>query len=269
VAGRQWLCTGSSSVHHRLPDGRTPLRRADGGEVLPYLGIGTFAEAAVVPVEAAIPMPDGIAPEAAALIGCCVATGVGAVTKTAAVEPGASVVVIGLGGVGLSCVIGAVLADAGRIVAVDRVPAKLERAREVGATATVLATDRASTDAGIREATDGGPDYVFEAVGLPTTIEQSIALLPPGGTAVLVGLTPFGSRASFEVFPFVDGSRRIIGSNYGSAVASVDFPRYAELHLAGRLPIDRLVDRRIALDGLEDAFAAMRRGEYVRQVIVY
>jgi S-(hydroxymethyl)glutathione dehydrogenase/alcohol dehydrogenase len=268
-AGRQWLCTGSSSVRHRLPDGRTPLRRADGTEVLAYLGIGTFAEAAIVPVEAAIAMPDGIAPEAAALIGCCVATGVGAVTKTAAVEPGASVVVLGLGGVGLSCVMGAVLAGAGHVVAVDRVAAKLERAHEVGATATILATDRVSTDAAIREATAGGPDYVFEAIGLPATIEQALGLLPPGGTAVLVGLTPFGARASFEVFPFVDGSRRIVGSNYGFAVAAVDFPRYAELHLAGRLPIDRLVDRRIDLDDLEDAFAAMRRGEYVRQVVMY
>jgi S-(hydroxymethyl)glutathione dehydrogenase/alcohol dehydrogenase len=164
---------------------------------------------------------------------------------------------------------GAVLAGAGRIVAVDRVAGKLDLASELGATATVLATDREATDSAIRAATDGGPEYVFEAVGLAATIEQSIALLRPGGTAVLVGLTPFGARASFEVFPFVDGSRRILGSSYGFAVAAVDFPRYAELHLAGRLPIDRLVDRRIGLDGLEDAFGAMRRGEYVRQVVVY
>lgn len=269
LAGREWLCTGSSSVRHRLPDGRTPLRRADGTEVLPYLGIGTFAEAATVPLEAAIPLPDGIAPDAAALIGCCVATGVGAVVKTAQVEAGASVVVIGLGGVGLSCVMGAVLAGAGRIVAVDRVPAKLERARDLGATHAVLAADRTTTTAAVRAATGDGPDYVFEAIGRPETIEQAIDLLPPGGTAVLVGLTPFGARASFEVFPFVDGSRRILGSNYGFAVASVDFPRYAALHLEGRLPIDRLVDRRVGLDELEDAFAAMRRGEHVRQVIVF
>ena len=269
LAGREWLCTGSSSVHHRLPDGRTPLRRGDGTEVLPYLGIGTFAEAATVPVEAAIPMPDGIAADAAALIGCCVATGVGAVTKTAQVEAGARVVVIGLGGVGLSCVMGAVLAGADRIIAVDRVPAKLERARDLGASDVVLASDRTTTDAAVRAAVGGGPDYVFEAIGRPETVEQAIDLLPPGGTAVLVGLTPFGARASFEVFPFVDGSRRILGSNYGFAVASVDFPRYAALHLEGRLPIDRLVDRRIELDELEDAFAAMRRGEYVRQVIVF
>jgi S-(hydroxymethyl)glutathione dehydrogenase/alcohol dehydrogenase len=268
-AGRQWLCTGSSSGRHRLPDGRTPLHRADGSEVLAYLGIATFGEAIVVPAQAAVVMPDGTPPEVAALIGCCVSTGVGAVTKTARVEPGASVVVIGLGGVGLSAVMGATLAGASPIVAVDRVPAKLELALELGATDGILATDRPATDAAIRGATGGGPDLVVEAIGLPSTIEQAIEVLPPGGTAVLVGMTPFGTRASFEVFPFVDGGRSILGSNYGSAVAAEDFPRYAALHLAGRLPVDRLIDRRIGLEDVEDAFDRMRRGEGVRSVIAY
>jgi S-(hydroxymethyl)glutathione dehydrogenase/alcohol dehydrogenase len=180
------------------------------------------------------------------------------------------VVVIGLGGVGLSCVMGAVLAGAGRIVAVDRVPAKLDLARAVGATDGILAgPDSAETLAAIRDATDGGPDTCFEAIGLPATIETAIACLPTGGTAVLVGMTPFGVRASFEPFPFVDGGRRILGSNYGSADPAVDFPRYAALHLAGRLPAERLVTGHIDLDGLEDAFAAMRRGEGVRSIIAF
>jgi S-(hydroxymethyl)glutathione dehydrogenase / alcohol dehydrogenase len=269
--GRQWSCTGSGSINHRLPDGRTPLHRPNGGDVLPYLAIGTMAQATVVPVSAAIAMPTGIAPEVAALIGCCVSTGVGAVVKTAAVPAGAAVAVWGLGGVGLSVVMGAVVAGAARIVAVDRVAAKLELARELGATHTVLATDdAAATVAGVRDAAGGdGPDYAFEAIGLPATIEQAIAVLPPGGTAVLVGLTRFGARAAFEVFPFVDGSRRILGSNYGWAVAAVDFPRYAELHLLGRLPIEKLIDRRIELTaaGIEDAFDRMRAGQGVRTVI--
>jgi S-(hydroxymethyl)glutathione dehydrogenase/alcohol dehydrogenase len=114
------------------------------------------------------------------------------------------------------------------------------------------------------------PEFAFEAIGLPATIEQAIESLPAGGTAVLVGLTPFGARASFEVFPFVDGSRRILGSNDGWAVAATDFRRYAQLHLAQRLPIDALIDDRIPLaaDAIEDAFARMRRGEGVRTVIV-
>ncbi len=183
---------------------------------------------------------------------------------------GSTIVVIGLGGVGLSAVMGAALAGAVRIVAVDRVAAKLERAGDLGATAGVLAGDREATDRAILEACGAdGPDFVFEAIGLPATIEQAIELLPPGGTAVLVGMTPFGVRASFEPFPFVDGGRSILGSNYGSTVAAIDFPRLAELHLAGRLPIDRLIDHRIGLDDLEPAFDRMRRGEGVRSVVMF
>ncbi len=271
LAGRTWECPDSPAYTHRMPDGTSRLTRpGDGAEVLSYCAIGTMAEAQVVPAVAAIPMPDGTPAAVAALIGCCVATGVGAVTRTVPVEAGSSVAVIGLGGVGLAAVMGSALAGAGRIVAVDRVAAKLDLARELGATDAVLAGDDAATTvAGIRDATDGGPDVCVEAIGLPSTIEIAIGCLPNGGTALLVGMTPFGTRASFEVFPFVDGGRRIVGSNYGSAVPSVDFPRYAQLHLDGRLPIDRLVTGRIALDGVEAAFDRMRRGEGVRSVIEF
>jgi S-(hydroxymethyl)glutathione dehydrogenase / alcohol dehydrogenase len=177
--------------------------------------------------------------------------------------------VIGLGGVGLSCVMGAVLAGAGQVVAIDRVASKLEAATSVGATATILAGEAASTPEQLRDLTDGGPDFVFEAIGRRETIELAIQALPLGGTAVLVGMTPFGVTASFDVYPFVDGSRRILGSNYGFADPSFDFPRYAQLHLDGRLPIDRLVDRRIGLDQLEDAFDGLRQGAYTRQVVVF
>jgi len=270
-AGQPWACRDSPSFRHRMPDGGTRWRRpADGAAVLTYCAIGTLAEAEVVPAAAAIPIPDGVDPAAAALIGCCVATGVGAVTKTARVPAGASVAVIGLGGVGLSCVMGAVLAEAAAVVGVDRVPSKLAAASAVGATDTILAgDDPARTLADLRERTDGGPDFVFEAIGRQDTIEMAVAALPLGGTAVLVGLTPYGVQATFDVYPFVDGSRRILGSNYGFADPPVDFPRYAELHLAGRLPIDRLVDRRIALDDLEDAFEGLRRGAWTRQVVLF
>jgi S-(hydroxymethyl)glutathione dehydrogenase/alcohol dehydrogenase len=269
-SGRVWSCSASPSYTHRMPDGEAALHRPAGGDVLTYCAIGTFADRQNVPAAAAIPVPDGTPPEVAALIGCCVTTGVGAATKTAEVRPGSSVVVIGLGGVGLSCVMGAGLAGASTIVAVDRVPAKLELARAVGATDGLLAgPDATATLAAIRDLTDGGPDTCFEAIGLPATIEMAISCLPTGGTAVLVGMTPFGARASFEPFPFVDGGRRILGSNYGSADPAVDFPRYAALHLAGRLPAERLVTGRIELDGLEDAFGAMRRGEGVRSIIEF
>src|SRR4051812_7093232 len=216
-AGRPWACPDSPSFRHRMPDGATVLA-TDGGEpILSYCGIGTMAEATVVPEAAAIPLPDGVDPAVAALIGCCVSTGVGAVLKTAAVPSGASVAVIGLGGVGLSIVMGAVLAGADPIIVVDRVRAKLDLARSLGATHAIQAPDDTEPLAAeIRSAAgDDGPAFAFGAIGQPATIELAISVLPPGGSAVLVGLTAFGTRASFEVFPFVDGSRRILGSNYG------------------------------------------------------
>ena len=268
--GRQWLCTGSGSLRHRAADDSTVARRPDGTEVVSYLAIGTMAERTVTPSSAAVTLPSSVPAEVAALIGCCVSTGVGAVLKTAAVPEGASVAVLGVGGVGLSIVMGAIVAGASRIVAVDRVAARLDMARDLGATDTIMAgDDPAATNEAIRRTTHGGPDFAFEAIGLPSTVEQTIEVTPPGGTAVLVGLTAFDKRASFDVFRFVDGSRRIIGSNYGSAVAAVDFPRYADLFMAGRLPIGRLVSHRIGLDEVEAAFDDMRRGVGLRQVIVF
>jgi S-(hydroxymethyl)glutathione dehydrogenase/alcohol dehydrogenase len=149
-------------------------------------------------------------------------------------------------------------------------PAKLAAATSFGATDTLLGgDDPAATLEALRDRTGGGPDFVFEAIGRRDTIELAIAALPLGGAAVLVGMTPLGVRASFDVYPFVDGSRRILGSNYGFADPAVDFPRLAALHLDGRLPIDRLVDRRLGLDELEDAFEGLRRGAWTRQVVVF
>jgi S-(hydroxymethyl)glutathione dehydrogenase / alcohol dehydrogenase len=269
--GRVWSCSASPSYTHRMPSGLAATHRpATGQDVLTYCAIGTFADRQNVPAPAAIPMPDGTPPDVAALIGCCVTTGVGAAIKTAEVRPGSTVAIIGLGGVGLSVVMGAAIAGAGRIVAVDRVPSKLDLARAIGATDVILAgADAAATVDALRDLTDGGPDTCFEAIGLPATIEQAIACLPTGGTACLVGMTPFGVRASFEPFPFVDGGRRILGSNYGSANPAEDFPRYAALHLAGRLPADRLVTARTNLDGIEAAFESMRRGDGVRSMISF
>jgi S-(hydroxymethyl)glutathione dehydrogenase/alcohol dehydrogenase len=268
--GHPWACPDSPSFAHRMPDGATVLATDRREPILSYCGIGTMAEATVVPEAAAIALPDGVDPAVAALIGCCVSTGVGAVLKTAEVPAGASVAVIGLGGVGLSIVMGAVLANAARIVAIDRSAAKVQTARELGATDGIVAgDDKAETIEALRGLTDGGPDYAFEAVGHPSTDELAIECLPLGGTAVLVGMPAFEARASFQVYPLVDGSRRILGSSYGFAEPAIDFPRYAALHLAGRLPVERLIDRRIGLTGLEAAFDRLRAGEGMRQVVVF
>jgi Zn-dependent alcohol dehydrogenase len=268
--GQTWACTGNSVFQDRLPDGTTRLSRPGEDEVLQMLALGTFAERAVVPAEAAVPFPAEVPSEVAALIGCGVTTGVMSVLRAAEVEPGSSVAVIGLGGVGLSVVMGAVQARAGTIVAVDRVEAKLEHARGFGATHVVLAgDDPRDIKAGVREAAGGRPQYAFECIGLPATVELAIDLVGAGGTMVAVGIPPLRQRASFDVGYLIDRSARIVGANYGWALPEVDFPRLARLYLDGDLPVDRLIEERIRLEQVNDALDELRRGRGLRRVIVF
>jgi S-(hydroxymethyl)glutathione dehydrogenase/alcohol dehydrogenase len=266
VTGRPWLCVDNGAQRNSMIDGTTRVHRASGEDVWPYCGIGVFGERMVVPASAAIRVPRETPAAVAALIGCAVATGVGAVINTAAVEPGASIVIVGLGGVGLSAVMGAALAGATPIVAIDSNPEKLALARDLGATHGVLAEHAARDVAAILP---GGADYVLEAVGAAPTLQLAYALVPRGGTLVLVGMAAKGDTFAFEQFPFVDGGRTILGSNYGSTVPQRDFPRLARLHVEGRLPIDRLIEAEIPLDELEDALDRLRRRVGARRVVVY
>ena len=264
LAGRAWACSGTRAGQCVMDDGTTRFRRPGSGEdVYTYLAVGSMAERSVVPETAAIPIPREVPMEVAALIGCAVTTGVGAVVNTARVEAGASVVVIGCGGVGLSVVMGAALAGAHPIVAVDLSEEKLALAQEVGATETVDSVEAAA------ELLPDGADYAFEAIGLVPTVEAMPGLLRAGGVGVLVGLSAYGERASFEVYSFVDSGKTLVGSIYGGAVPALDFPRIARLYLAGKLPLDRLVSHRIGLDDVDEAFAAMRRRERARSVVVF
>jgi S-(hydroxymethyl)glutathione dehydrogenase/alcohol dehydrogenase len=263
VEGRAWACTGTKAGQCVMDDGTTRFRRAAGDDVYTYLAVGSMAERTVVPEAAAIPVPPELPLDVAALIGCAVTTGVGAVVNTARVPAGSSVVVIGCGGVGLSVVMGAALAGASPIVAVDLSEEKLTLAREVGASHAVRSVAEAAA------LLPEGADYAFEAIGLVPTVEAVADLVRPGGVGVLVGLTPAGVRASFDVYRFVDAGKTLVGSIYGGAVPAVDFPRLAALYLGGKLPLDRLVSHRIGLDEVDEAFAAMRRGERARSVIVF
>ena len=269
--GRQMRCTGTTSYRTDLmPDGTTRFHRADGTDVLASGALGTFATRTVVVEQAAVLMPAGVPVEVAALIGCAVTTGANAVLNTAAVPAGASVAVIGLGGVGLSAVMGAVVANAHPIVGIDRDPAKLERAAEFGVTRTVLSTDDSdATIEAIRDATDGGPEFAVNAVGHETTSTLAIGCLSPGGTAIMVGLPRAGARASFDIGSVVLGEQSIKGSLYGSSVPVVDFPRLAHLYLQGRMPIHKLVERTIELDDVRGALDRMRRGEGLRSVVLF
>jgi S-(hydroxymethyl)glutathione dehydrogenase/alcohol dehydrogenase len=260
-----WLCSEPRGSGHRLQPNDVRLKRSDGTPIGVYSGIGTFGERQVVAQEAAIPIDPATPPEVAALIGCAVTTGIGAVLNTSGVKAGESAVVIGLGGVGLSAVMGARLAEAHPIIAIDTNDRKLELALKAGATHALSA----SATGELLHLTDGGADHVIEAIGLVETIERAIALVRPGGIVTLVGMTPQGQRASFDVYRLVEDGIRIRGSNYGSATPSVDFPRIATLYREGRLPLELLVSERIGLDGVEGALDAMRRGDGARRVVVY
>lgn len=266
--GEAWVCTEPRGTGYRLSPELLRMRRPDGSPVGTYAGIGTWAERQVVAAEAAVPIDPSTPPEIAALIGCAVTTGVGAAMDTAGVRPGESVVVIGAGGVGVSVVMGAALAGASPIVAVDTAPAKLEVAKAAGATHTVVsAGDDEALRAAILGIVPGGADHALEAIGLTGTIELAVELVRLGGTVTLVGMTPQGDRAGIDVYHFVEDGKRLLGSNYGSAVPAIAFPRIARLYAAGRLPLDLLVTERIDLEGIDGALDAMRRRDGLRRVV--
>jgi S-(hydroxymethyl)glutathione dehydrogenase/alcohol dehydrogenase len=204
----------------------------------------------------------------AALIGCAVTTGVGAVFNTAKVAPGSTVAVVGCGGVGLNCIQGAAIAGAGKVIAVDRVPFKLDLARQFGATDTVDAS-QGDPVGQVRALTGGvGVHYAFEAIGMKQTAEQAFGMLRAGGTCTVIGMIPFGESVEIPGYELLS-EKKLIGSNMGSNRARVDMPRYIELYLDGRLKLDELVSRRITLDEVNDGFDAMKAGEVARSVIVF
>jgi S-(hydroxymethyl)glutathione dehydrogenase/alcohol dehydrogenase len=203
----------------------------------------------------------------AALIGCAVTTGVGAVIHTAGVEPGSTVVVIGCGGVGLSCINGAEIAGAARIIAIDTVTSKLDLARKFGATDVINAGDGDPIEA-VRELTDGGVHYSFEAIGLKATTEQSFKMLRRGGTATIIGMIPVGTMIELHGPEFLQ-ERTIQGSNMGSNRFRVDMPRFVDFYLQGKLHLDDMISGRIKLEDVNDALAALETGEVARNVIMF
>lgn len=249
-----------------LHDGTSRLSK-DGRTLHHYLGVSSFAERVVVPVSGAIRVRKDAPLDVLALVGCAVATGVGAVTKTANVQPGSTVAVIGCGGVGLNCVQGARLAGASRIVAVDIVPEKLELARKLGAT-DVIDSSRTDAVAALKAAVPEGLDFVFDAIGKISTTEQAIAALGLGGAAVIVGLPPTGQHARFDPLALAEADQRILGSNYGSVVPQRDIPWLVDLYMSGALDLDALVSARRPLSEASDALADLAAGHALRQLLV-
>ncbi|MDA1074708.1 MAG: Zn-dependent alcohol dehydrogenase [Proteobacteria bacterium] len=232
-----------------------------------FANLGSFAEYMLVHEHAVAKIRDDMPLDRAALIGCGVTTGVGAVIHTAAVEPGSTVAVIGCGGIGLSCINGAAIAGAGRIIAVDMVPSKLELARKFGATDVV---NGKNTDAvkEVIEMTGGGVHYSFEAIGLKATAEQAFRMLKRGGTATVIGMIPPGQMVSLHGPDFLS-EKKIQGSMMGSNRFRVDMPRFVDFYLQGKLHLDDMVSSRIPLSEINEAMAALETGEVARSVIIF
>jgi Zn-dependent alcohol dehydrogenase len=250
-----------------LLDGRTRLSR-EGQPVHHYCGLAAFAEHTIVAESACVPMPERVPFEIGAVIGCAVATGVGAVVNTANVTPGNSVAVFGLGGVGLSCVMGAVAAGASRIFAIDTEAAKLTMAVDLGATHPLPASDGVVKT--IRGETSGrGADFVFEAVGIPGVQRQCVDAARPGGTVVFSGLTPVGVDTAMSASALTRQEKAILGSYYGSCDPVVDFPRFAQMYLDGRLPLNDLIRRTYSLEQINEAYADLVRGQPGRGVVLF
>lgn len=267
--GHCWYCTASEPwlCEHAADGSATPYAEADGVPVYAGLSTAGFAEETVVAASALIPVPDDVPLQDAALVGCAVMTGVGAVTNTARTQPGETVVVIGLGGVGLSAVQGARIARAGQVIAVDRSEDKLQLALTLGASHTLLASDDLPKQ--VRALTSGrGADVVLDCVGTPDTIKTAWSAARRGGRCILVGIAGRDESVSFSALQLFHFARAILPCVYGSADPRTEMPRLLQLAATGELNLQALVTGTTGLDGIDEAFARMERGEGVRTLVV-
>jgi len=268
ISGNPVLCPSGrlQATSGGLLDGTTRLRLG-GEELHHFLGVSCFAERAVVSERSVVPVPDGVPAEIAAITGCAVVTGVGAVLDVVQRAAGRGIVIYGVGGVGLCSVMGARLVGADPIVAVDVDDGKLELARRFGATHTVNASSGDTVEQ-VRAITSGGVDWAIEAIGQAGTLRQAVSSLAPGGTAIALGLARTGATFEVPINELVQGQKRIVGSLYGSANPLIDLPRIFGLYLSQRLPLDDLVGERFTLEAVNEAYARLVAGGLGRSVVV-
>ena len=268
LAGRAALCENGARANAAgtLLSGTRPFRNCDGNSLHQHLGISAFSEHTIVAQESLIRIYVSLSLQTAAPFGCAALTGVGAVLNTARVESGASVVIFGLGGVGLSTVMGARVAGANPIIAVDVIPAKLSLALACGATHALDGQDEAVVTA-ICDITNGGADYAFESVGSEVVLARAYQSTRRGGTTVTMGLPHPARNFCVPAVSLVTEERTVKGSYMGSAVPRRDVPRYIRLHQAGLLPVEKLLTRTIELDDINGGFDALASGEAVRQLV--
>lgn len=267
--GRPALCEPGAAANGAgtlLSGGRR--LHCDGAEVNHHLGCSAFADYAVVSRRSLVKLPPDLPLDEAALFGCAVLTGVGAVVNTARLQPGQTAAVIGLGGVGLSSVLGAVASGAAQVVAIDLSDDKLGLARQLGATHTVNARDADAAEQ-VRNATGGGVDFAFEMAGAVRAMELAYRITRRGGTTVTAGLPPPGAALPLPLVQLVAEERTVKGSYIGTCVPARDIPRYVALYRAGKLPVDWLMSGKLTLDGINEGFDRLHEGRAVRQVIEF
>ena len=263
--GRPVLCTDTTVK--MLPGQSNRLQWARSEKLHQFLNLSSFAEQMLVHENAIVKISKDMPLELAALIGCGVITGYGAVVNTANVKAGETVAVIGCGGVGMAGINGAAIAGAGRIIAIDTNPAKLQLAAKLGAT-DLVDPNNGDVVQQVKDLTGGGVQHAFEMLGLKVTAEQAFAMLAPGGTATIVGMVPFGQKIELHGFDLLR-ERRLQGSNMGSNHFRVDMPRLIEFYLNGKLHLDDWISAKLKLSEINEGFANMKAGKTVRSIVVF
>jgi S-(hydroxymethyl)glutathione dehydrogenase / alcohol dehydrogenase len=264
LTGHMSLC---ASAEVRRPADEPPRLAHNNAIVNQFANLSSFAEQMLIHEHALVKIREDMPLDRAALIGCAVTTGVGSVFHTAAVAPGSTVAVIGCGGVGLSCINGAAIAGAARIIAIDMVDSKLQMAKDFGATDVVNGRNGDAVEQ-VMELTKGGVQYAFEAIGLKQTAEDAFRMLRAGGTATIIGMIPVGVKIELMGSAFLQ-EKKIQGSMMGSNRFRVDMPRFIDFYLQGKLHLDQMISKRIKLEQINDAFADMKSGAVARSVIVF
>ena len=269
LEGRPQICETHSAARARgeLMAGGKRFRDADGEYLNHHTGVSCFSEYVVVDRGSIVKIDKELPLNEAAIFGCAVMTGVGAVINSARIRPGDRVAVIGLGGVGLNGLLGAILAGAGQIIAVDINPEKLGMARQLGAHGTVDASDADHVQQ-IRELTGGGVDYAFELAGSAKAMETAYGAVRAGGTLVVAGLAPMDARFSFSPSELVSGEISIRGSYMGGCVPVRDIPRFIEHYRQGRLPVDRLLSQSVSFEDMNGGFDRLSDGNILRQILL-
>jgi len=266
TAGRPYLCLTQFAGR---PGGAKPrLRAANGDPIAQFANLSSFAEKMLCPERSLVKIRDDMPLDRASLIGCGVTTGLGAALNTVHIPAGASVVIIGCGGVGLSALQGARIVGAGKIIAVDAQSWKFDLAQKLGATHCIDA-QAGDPVAAVHAQTGGGADFVFECIGLVPTVQQAIAMTGRGGTTVLVGVVPIQQLVPISAADVTLSEKKITGSYMGSNRFRFDMPKYIDFYLDGRLRLDEMISSRIPLAEVNGAFDRMRKGEAARQVIVF